>query len=395
MKKDSCKSKWFREAGVGMFIHWGVYSAIGRGEWVMQNERIPLADYDKHIPEFTADKYNPDEWAQLAKLAGMRYMVLTTKHHDGFCLFDTATTNRNAVKQGPKRDLVKEYVEACRRHGLKVGLYFSLPDWSIQAFNDGPEEAPGAWAAFISLIHEQVRELCTNYGKIDVLWYDRASNLNGEYPLTAETLRAQDLNSMIRELQPDILINDRSELPEDFYTAEQNIKPPQDKDRLWEACLTMNKHWGYFPADSHYKSASEMVHSLTGIASYRGNMLLNVGPKPDGTIGEPEQERLNTLGQWLAVHREAIENVSPGPVSGGTYGCSSIKGDSVYLYVHWWHGTSITIANCAMEFTSGVIMGTNQAVTIQRDGKHIKLLNLPVTAPDSLCTVIKLTIKNI
>ena len=395
MKDEKNKSKWFREAGVGIFIHWGVYSVIGRGEWVMQNEKIPLAEYDKYIPKFTAANYDPDNWARLAKNSGMRYMVLTAKHHDGFCLFDTATTSRNAVKQGPKRDLVKEYVDACRKHGLKVGLYFSLPDWSIQAFNDGPEEAPGAWAAFISLIHEQVRELCTNYGKIDVLWYDRASNLNGEYPLTAETLRAQDLNSMIRELQPDILINDRSELPEDFYTAEQNIKPPQDKDRLWEACLTMNKHWGYFPADSHYKSASEMVHSLTGIASYRGNMLLNVGPKPDGTIGEPEQERLNTLGQWLAVHSEAIENVSPGPVSGGTYGCSSIKGDSVYLYVHWWHGSSITIANCAMEFTSGVIMGTNQAVTIQRDGKHIKLLNLPVTAPDSLCTVIKLTIKNI
>ncbi len=393
MRKDISKITWFREAGVGLFIHWGVYSAIGRGEWVMQNERIPLADYDKYIPEFTADKYNPDEWAQLAKIAGMRYMVLTTKHHDGFCLFDTATTNRNAVRQGPERDLVKEYVEACRRYELKVGLYFSLPDWSIQAFNDGPENAPEAWAAFISLIHEQVRELCANYGKIDVIWYDRAGNLNGVSPITAESVRALELNAMIRELQPDILINDRSELPEDFYTAEQNIKPPLDKERLWEACLTMNKHWGYFPADDLYKSAKEIVHTLTGIASYRGNMLLNVGPKPDGTIVKPELERLEALGQWLSVHREAIENVSPGPVSGGTYGCSSIRGDSVYLYVHWWHGSSITIANCAMEFTSGVIMGTNQAVTIQRDGKHIKLLDLPASAPDYLCSVIKLSLK--
>ncbi len=393
MKDEKNKSKWFREAGVGLFIHWGVYSAIGRGEWVMQNERIPLADYDKYIPEFTADKYNPDEWAQLAKIAGMRYMVLTTKHHDGFCLFDTATTNRNAVRQGPKRDLVKEYVEACRKHGLKVGLYFSLPDWSIPAFNDGPENAPEAWAAFISLLHEQVRELCTNYGKIGLIWYDRAPNLNGVFPLTAETVRAQELNGMIRKLQPDILINDRSELPEDFYTAEQNTKPPQDKERLWEACLTMNKHWGYFPADNMYKSAGEIVHTLTGIAMYRGNMLLNVGPKPDGTIVKPELERLDALGQWLAVHREAIENVSPGPVSGGTYGCSSIKGDSVYLYVHWWHGTSIAIANCAIDFSSGVIMGTNQAVTIQRDGKHIKLLDLPSSSPDPLCSVIKLSLK--
>ncbi|MEI8247300.1 MAG: alpha-L-fucosidase, partial [Lentisphaerota bacterium] len=164
MRKDISKITWFREAGVGMFIHWGVYSAIGRGEWMMQQEQMPLDEYDQHISEFNAENYNPDEWAQLAKNSGMRYMVLTTKHHDGFCLFDTATTDRNAVKQGPKRDLVKEYVEACRRHGLKVGLYFSLPDWSIQAFNDGPEKAPEAWDAFISLIHEQVRELCTNYG---------------------------------------------------------------------------------------------------------------------------------------------------------------------------------------------------------------------------------------
>ncbi len=385
---------WFRSAGAGMFIHWGVYSVIGRGEWAIQQERMPLDEYDRHIPKFSAENYDPDALAQFAKDAGMRYMVLTTKHHDGFCLFNTVTTHRNAVKQGPGRDLVKEYVEACRRHGLKVGLYFSLPDWSIQAFNDGPEDASQeAWKAFIGLIHEQVRELCANYGKIDVLWYDRAPNLEGVSALTVENLMARELNDMVRRLQPDILINDRSDLPEDFYTAEQNARPPETPERLWEACLTMNKHWGYFPADDMYKSAKEIVHTLTGIAMNRGNMLLNVGPEPDGTIGEPERERLQALGQWLAVHREAIENVSPGPVSGGTYGCSAIKGDSVYLYVHWWHGSSITIANCSMDFKAGKIMGTNHSVTIQRDVKHIKLVNLPLTAPDPLCTVIKLTIK--
>jgi alpha-L-fucosidase len=155
----------------------------------------------------------------------------------------------------------------------------------------------------------------------------------------------------------------------------------------------MNKHWGYFPADDMYKSAKEIVRTLTGIASNCGNMLLNVGPKPNGTIGKPEQERLKALGRWLTVHREAIENVSPCPVSGGTYGCSAVKGDNVYLYVHWWHGSSITIANCAIDFSSGVILGINQTVTIRRDGKHIKLLDLPNSAPAPLCTIIKLTIK--
>jgi alpha-L-fucosidase len=324
----------------------------------------------------------------------MRYMVLTTKHHDGFCLFDTATTDRNAVKQGPKRDLVKMYVEACRRHGLKVGLYFSLPDWSFPGYFDGPDKNPSGWKKYVDAFHEQVRELCTNYGKADLLWYDQMIDAQcGVRPITAEDLRSAELNGMARKLQPDILINDRARLPEDFYTAEQHVRPPDDPERPWEACLTINKHWGCFPADDMYKSTKEIVHTLTGIAMTGGNMLLNVGPKPNGTIGEPEQERLQALGQWLAIHREAIENVSPCLVNGGTYGCSSMKGDSVYLYVHWWHGDCITIADCNMDFSSGIIMGTNQPVTIQRDGKSVKLLNLPTTAPDSLCTVIKLTIK--
>jgi alpha-L-fucosidase len=388
--------KWFRHAGIGMFIHWGVYSAIGRGEWVMHQEQMPLDEYDRHIPEFTADKYNPDEWAQLAKLAGMRYMVLTTKHHDGFCLFDTATTNRNAVRQGPKRDLVKEYVAACRRNGLKIGLYFSLPDWSFKGYFDGPDRNPEGWGKYLDTLHEQVRELCANYGKIDLLWYDQMMFDQigcGTRPITAEDMHSSELNSVVRKLQPDILINDRSLLAEDFYTAEQHFRPPEDPCRLWEACLTMNKHWGYFPADNMYKSAKEIVHTLTGIATNRGNMLLNVGPKPDGTIVGQERERLEALGKWLEVHREAIDDISPNPVSGGSYGCSGMKGDSVYLYVHWWHGTSITIADCPMDFSSGVILGTGQAVDIRRDGKNVKLPDLPVSAPDPLCTVIRLTIK--
>ena len=388
------KYKWFREAGVGMFIHWGVYSVLERGEWAMQQEQMTLEEYDKYIPDFTAKNYNPDEWAQLAKNSGMRYMVLTTKHHDGFCLFDTTTTERNAVKQGPRRDLVKEYVEACRRHGLKTGLYFSWPDWSIQGANDGPDKAPESWIKYIELIHKQVRELCTNYGKIDLLWYDKAPNMNGEYLMTPEMLRSHELNVMVRKLQPDIIINDRSLLPEDFYTAEQDIKAPEDSKRLWEACLTMNRHWGYSPSDSHYKSASEIILNLTAIAATRGNMLLNVGPAPDGTIGQPEQERLRILGEWMSVNGEAVRNVEPCPINGGTYGCSAIKGNSVYLYVHWWHGNSITIADCDMDFNSGIILGTNIEVKITRKGKHIILENLPQTPPDPYCSVIKLKREN-
>ena len=383
---------WFREAGVGMFIHWGVYSALGCGEWVMHQEQMPLEEYDRHIPEFRAESYDPDGWAKLAKAAGMRYMVLTTKHHDGFCLFNTSTTTRNAVAQGPGRDLVADYAAACRRNGLKVGLYFSLPDWTFPAFFNGRDDDPEGWAAFLRVVHKQVEELCSNYGKIDLLWYDNILNQSGKRGLTAEDYRSVELNAMARRLQPEMLINDRSCLPEDFYTAEQHARPPEDPDRAWEACLTMNKHWGYFPADALYKPAKEIVHTLTGVALSRGNMLLNVGPKPDGSIGAPERERLAALGQWLAVHREAVEGVSGCPVNGGTYGCAARKGDNVYLYVHWWHGPELTIADCALDFRSGLILGTGQAVTVRRDGKHVKLLDLPATAPDPLCPVIKLTL---
>jgi alpha-L-fucosidase len=382
--------KWFREAGLGMFIHWGVYSAIGRGEWVMYQERMPLEEYDKHIPHFTAENYDPDEWARLAKEAGMRYMVLTTKHHDGFCLFNTDTTNRNAVKQGPKRDLVKEYVEACRSHGLKVGLYFSWPDWSFPAFFDGPEKNPEAWDNYIEIIHEQVRELCSNYGPVDILWYDKVCGQSGDNEPAAKDLRSPELNKMVRKLQPEILINDRSLLPEDFYTAEQNIKAPDDPKRLWEACLTMNKHWGYCPGDNHYKLSSEIILKLTVIAANRGNMLLNIGPAPDGTVRQDEKERLKALGEWMAVNGESVRNVEPCRINGGSYGCSSIKGNTVYLYVHWWHGDTITIADCDMDFSSGIILGPNTELAIRRKGKHIILTNLPQSAPDPYCTVIKL-----
>lgn len=384
------KYRWFREAGLGMFIHWGVYAVPGRGEWAMQQEQIPLEEYDRHIPEFTAANYDPDDWARLAANAGMRYMVLTAKHHDGFCLFDTATTHRNAVRQGPRRDLVRDYVKACRRHGLKVGLYFSWPDWSHPGANLGPDRSPKSWAEYIDFTHAQVRELCSNYGRIDLLWYDKAPNMNSEYLMTPERLRALELNAMVRQLQPGIILNDRSLLPEDFYTAEQNTRAPDDPHRLWESCLTMNKHWGYFPADNQYKPISGIIHELTGVATFRGNMLLNVGPAPDGSLRQPERERLEALGKWMTVNGEAVRNVAPSPLSGATYGCAAARDNDTYLYVHWWHRDRIAIPNCDRKFSSGIVLGTDHEVRIRHDGKHLVLSGLPQNPPDPFCPVIKL-----
>ena len=220
-------TSWFRNAGLGMFIHWGMFSVHGRGEWCPYQEQIPIREYDeRYMDLFTADEYDPELWAQYAVRAGMKYMTLTTKHHDGFCLFDTKTTDRNAVKRGPKRDLVRPFVEACRKYGLKCGLYFSLPDWNVPAFMTGPHLTPKEWGEFLdTIVFPQVRELCTNYGKIDMIWYDNivgmsngkesfevntnfreASDTTPNEKLTAEDYRSRELNAMIRELQPDIIL---------------------------------------------------------------------------------------------------------------------------------------------------------------------------------------------
>jgi len=371
--------KWFRQTPLGMFIHWGMYSAAGRGEWVMQQEQIPLEEYDRlYMDKFTAEKYDPERWAQLAVRAGMEYIVLTAKHHDGFCLFDTETTGRNAVKSGPKRDLIRPYAEACRKYGLKVGLYYSPPDWSVKAFNDGREKDPAAWEAYIGLIHAQVRELMSNYGKIDILWYDTACNLNGLSDLNPATLRAEELNRMVRSLQPEILINNRSGLPEDFHTAEQNLIPPEDPDRLWEGCLTLNRHWGYFPADPYYKPPFEIIRAITAAACGGGHLLLNVGPDRCGRISRAECAILETVGDWIKVYGESVKGVSRIRLGGGSFGCAAQKGNKVYLYLHYPSDEGfITVPGCSEPFKSAYMLGSGQALKLEYTAGRLLIHGTP------------------
>lgn len=369
---------WFRNAGLGIFVHWGVYSAIGRGEWVMNQEQMSLEEYDSYIPEFTAESIDFDEWARLAKDAGAEYMVLTTKHHDGFCLFRTTTTHRNSVEQGPKRDLVAKYVEACRRNGLKVGLYFSLPDWSVPAFNEGPEAEN--WNEFVEMAHTQVRELMSNYGKIDLLWYDRAGNMANRQVLTAENLRGVELNAMVRKLQPGILINDRSELAEDFYTAEQNLAPPKEPGRAWEGCLTMNRHWGWFPADQCYKTPFEIIMAMTGTACSGGHILLNIGPDKTGCIKPAEKHILHEIGKWMHSHAMSIKGTERIALSGSTYGCASQKNGVVYLYVHWSYKEGrLVIPNCKEKFARATLLAENVPLKIDYTENKLIISGIPVS----------------
>src|SRR3954447_11311490 len=277
--------QWFRDARFGMFIHWGLYSQLGRHEWVMNRERIPVAEYEP-----LADTWKPKPncarvWAKLAKQAGMRYMVMTTKHHEGFCLFDSKLTDHNAAKRGPGRDLVAEYVEAARAEGLRVGFYYSLMDWHHP---DGAhcKKDEAARRRFVDYIHGQVRELCSNYGKLDILWYDVA------WPLSAEGWESVKMNKMVRQLQPDILINNRAKIPEDFTTPEQRI---QAFSEPWEACMTMNDSWGYQRADDDWKSPKTVVSNLVTCARGYGNYLLNIGPKADGSIPDESVQILTNV----------------------------------------------------------------------------------------------------
>jgi alpha-L-fucosidase len=271
------RMKWWHEARFGMFIHWGLYSVLGRHEWAMENEGIPVPEYEQLARRFTPRPNAAREWARLAKRAGQRYMVMTTKHHEGFCFFDTKTTNYCAPKQACGRDLVKEFVEAARAEGLRFGFYYSLMDWHHpDGANCVKDEA--ARKRFVEYIHTHVRELMTNYGKVDVLWYDV------NWPLDAQGWESERMNEMVFKLQPDIIVNNRNGLPGDFATPEQRIEAA--KGQAWESCMTMNDSWGYHQADDNWKSPKTVVRNLITCARQGGNYLLNIGPKPDGSVPE-------------------------------------------------------------------------------------------------------------
>jgi len=402
MKSEERRTAWFAQARFGMFIHWGAFSVPGRNEWVMWQERIPPDEYARFADRFRPTKYDPDAWAALAKEAGMKYMVLTTRHCDGYCLFDTATTKFNAVQTGPGRDLVAPYVKACRKAGLKVGLYYSLADWRCPDFwkrwtlNPTPSHH---WDAMVRDAHAQVRELCTNYGPIDLLWYDALfapkNSRKGTGPKSVVSFYdSKRLNAMVRRLQPQIVLNDRSGYPEDFDTPEGHItaSPP---GRMWEACDRHNKHWGYCADDTIWKSSREIVQDIVLCARGAGNYLLNVGPKPDGTIPEPSVRMLKDVGGWLRRNGEAIYGtVRFVDKVHGSYGGTTSKPGRIYLQVYWWPGTELKVPTDGdIKLRRAWIVSNKQSVKFTMRGKDIYLTNLPAKSPDPLSTVIALEVQ--
>lgn len=334
MKVSAMENKnWFNESRYGLFIHWGAYSVGGRGEWIMNRELIPHQEYkEKYAQNFTASAYDPEKWAACAVKWGMGYAVLTTRHHDGFALWDSKVNAFNAANIGPKRDLVAPYVKAMRDAGLKVGLYYSPANWSHPDYpgaffrdwpgaNDWKDEA--ARQRFIAFYRAEQEELLTSYGKIDYLWFDGCipENIDG-----AETI------TMIRRWQPDILINNRLGVPYDVKVCEQTINPPANNEN-WEACMTLNDNWGWHAGDNHWKNADEVIRLLLACAEKGGNLLLNIGPREDGTIPEESCRILDAAGEWLKRHKITIANSRRHPFS---WNCTArpitYKDNRIYLH---------------------------------------------------------------
>lgn len=355
------RMEWFTKARFGMFIHWGLYSIPARGEWVRSTEEIPKEDYMKYFEEFDPKDYDPRRWARAAKEAGMQYVVLTAKHHDGFCLFDSKLTEFKSTNTKCGRDLVAEYVEAVRAEGLKVGLYFSLLDWYHEDYphyqdkNHPMRNHPECsnenrdWNRYLEYMHGQIREICTNYGQLDLLWFDFSYD-----DMRGEKWGATKLINMVRSLQPHVIIDNRLEASGegygsmatghptpyhgDFVTPEQIIPPHGIRDvhgdpLIWEACITMNNNWGYHGTDHYFKPAPMMIKKLVECVSKGGNMILNVGPDAYGNIPEESMKILREIGAWMKKNGESIYHCGYAGIEKPDYGRVTRNGNTIYYHM--------------------------------------------------------------
>ena len=368
---------WWNEARYGMFVHWGLYAFLGRNEWVQCVECIPVEEYEKLAGRFDPVEKPARRWARLARESGMQYMVMTTKHHEGFCLWDTRQTDYNAMN-ACGRDLVAEYVDACREFGLKVGFYYSLMDWHHP---DGGRAAydPVARRRFIDFTHGCVDELMSNYGRIDILWYDVPRPFQSH-----EGWESLAMNQRVRELQPHILINDRSCLEEDFSTPEGRVTAAS-AGRGWEACMTFNHtSWGYMPSaapDSH--SSRDIIKMLNTAAGGCGNLLLNIGPAPDGSVPEEVVDPLKRVGAWLAENGEAVYgDLDRAEWRASACGGFSRRGSSVYFWCRCWPGTEMGLGGFETKLKSARFLVSGDPIEFDQQDARIRLTNLPAESPD-------------
>lgn len=385
--------KWFMDARFGLFIHYGLYSILGRGEWVMNRERIAPAEYMKLSERFTAEHFDADRICRMAMNAGMRYIVLTTMHHDGFALYDSDVVPFNSRKSAAGRCLVSELVHAARKHQLKIGLYHSLNNWSHQPDGTDALERPADYKRFIQFTFDRIEELVTKFNPIDVLWYD------GWWPFNAQGWQAQRMNEMVRRHQPHILFNGRNGLPGDFGTPEGHMAASSPW-RPWEACITHNDSWGYNAFDQNWKSPGQVITLLATAAQGCGNLLLNVGPKPDGDIPQPSVDMLQAVGDWLSRHGRCIYDTQPFTFNlmeraghrgdWSHHGPFTARGRHLNLIVTRWRDEgTLTMGGFVNRVKSVTLHGKDShPVAFTQKGDVITLTDLPRTNPDPIFPVV-------
>lgn len=373
----------FRRLRYGLFIHYGLYSTLGRGEWVMFHEQIPLADYAALADRFAVETADLDvsRWATLARNSGMGYACLTTVHHDGFCLWDTATTDFNAVKH-LGRDLVAEFVAACRAANVEPCLYYSVGKWNHPGYLAGPEQDPAGFQAFVELCHAQLEELMTHYGEIFYIFYD-ASPPPPEWD-------CYKISESIRRWQPNLLISDRCQMDADIMSAEKRVKKVPNK--AWELCLTLNESWGFNQGDKRWKTPRDLIHRFGVCIHECGNLLLNVGPRPDGSL-EPEAEHLvRETSAWMTRHRELFDTDLPHPLTYTDRQVNAGKDNQVYCAMLAYHGPNTVVAGVGNRIEDVTILGTGESVAFRQEGSRVRLDGLPEEEPDPYLSVVKLTL---
>ncbi len=401
---------WFREARFGLFVHWGVHAVLGRGEQIFARDLMPLAEFEPLAEQFRPGRDWARDLCRRAVDAGAKYIVLTTRHHDGYCLFETDTTPFNAPGTGPGRDLVAEYTDAARDAGLRVGYYYSLLNWRWRGFWD-PDRHPDDLSCMVDQTHDQVRELMTNYGTVDILWYDAAAlpggaahGMWGGTPIDttqAEFWRAEDLNAVARELQPDILINNRSGGSADFTTPEQRVST-EGQGKAWETCMTLNyaPGWGYLRHSLANKSAGEVLFNLVDAVRLGGNFLFNVGPTADGSVDSREADVLDQVGAWMLRHGEAIYGTAPegvydlsrehvqGPMF--HYGMWTCRGKTGYLTLFYYPGDPVVVSKMGPKILSASLLSTGRPLEVEpaSNGRYL-IRGLPDDPPDALAPVVK------
>jgi alpha-L-fucosidase len=419
METEAERTRWYRDAKFGMFIHWGPYSlASVEASWPIMRPKpggITQAEYEALPQRFDPTLFEPEAFVDLARAAGQKYMVFTTKHHDGFCMFDSQFTNYKITNTPYGKDIVKMLSDACHQDGMPLGFYYSPPDMHNPNFRDtsmpasvnwkGQPERP-QWPLYLQYLQLQVTELLTRYGPAAIVWFD-GLNDQAKYD-------GQRVLSMIHDLQPQTLVNDRIGVPGDYETPEQFIPTriptrgvkisgidasasdrlkngvplPQDF-QLWETCMTINNTWAYNKNDHDFKSSGKLIQSLVEVASRGGNFLLNVGPEPTGQIQPEFQQRLRSIGDWLTLNGAAIYGTTYGPVQGMAGYRTTARDKSIYVHIFEWNGQPITLPDFDAKVISARLLADGKPLTFKQTERELTI-SLPAQAPDPNVSVVAL-----